>query len=121
MSVVVGRQVLVKGAPDSVLPICGVVPGAAEALERLARRGLRVLAIAVRDLAAGDQLPSSPVTAEKNLKLLGFVALEDPPRLGVADVLHVCRRAGIRVGMVTGDHPETAGAIAREIGLLGTG
>ena len=67
---------------------------------------------------------SSPVSAdaaEKDLRLLGLVALEDPPRPGVGDVLSGCRRAGIRVAMVTGDHPETAGAIAREIGLLGEG
>lgn len=50
---------------------------------------------------------------------MGLVALEDPPRPGVHDVIAQCRRAGIRVAMVTGDHPETAAAIAREIGLAG--
>lgn len=50
-----------------------------------------------------------------------LVALEDPPRPGVEQVLNRCRRAGIHVAMVTGDHPETAGAIAREIGLLSEG
>ena len=53
MSVVVGDRVLVKGAPDAVLPLCGAVGGAHEALERLARRGLRVLAVAVRDVTSG--------------------------------------------------------------------
>lgn len=117
MSVVVGDRILVKGAPDAVLPICLPVEGAAEALDRLAQRGLRVLAIAVRRLATGEELPSSADAAEQRLTLLGLVALEDPPRSGVKDVLRRCRRAGIRVAMVTGDHPETAGAIAREIGL----
>ena len=121
MSVVVGNRILVKGAPDAVLPVCESVDRAPEALERLARRGLRVLAIAYRDLAPGKALPSSAAEAEKDLRLLGLVALEDPPRPGVAQVLNRCRRAGIHVAMVTGDHPETAGAIAREIGLLSEG
>lgn len=121
MSVVVGDRILVKGAPDAVLPVCETVNGAADALEVLTRRGLRVLAVAYRDLAPGQWLPSSAAEAEKDLRLLGLVALEDPPRPGVRQVLHKCRRAGIHVAMVTGDHPETAGAIAREIGLLSEG
>ena len=121
MSVVVCDRVLVKGAPDAVLPLCGAVTGAHEALDRLARRGLRILAVAVRDVTPGVAPPVSADAAEKGLRLLGLVALEDPPRPGVEDVLSSCRHAGIRVAMVTGDHPETAGAIAREIGLLGEG
>ena len=113
MSVVVGDRVFVKGAPDTVLPVRGAVGGATEALDRWARRGLRILAIAERDLPAGEPLPLSAAAAEKDLRLLGLVALEDPPRPGVEAVRHTCRRAGIRVAMVTGDHPETAGAIAR--------
>jgi magnesium-transporting ATPase (P-type) len=118
MSVVVGDRIFVKGAPDSVLPVCNAVGGAAEALERWARRGLRVLAIAERELTAGEPFPLSAAAAETDLRLLGLLALEDPPRPGVEAVLHTCRRAGIRVAMVTGDHPGTAGAISREIGLL---
>jgi magnesium-transporting ATPase (P-type) len=53
------------------------------------------------------------------LSLLGLVALEDPPRKGARDAIAACRRAGIRVAMVTGDHPATARAIAAEVGLLG--
>ncbi len=85
---------------------------------RLARRGLRVLAIAARDLEAGEPHPTSAESAEINLRLIGLVALEDPPRPGVERVLRRCRRAGMRVAMVTGDHPETAAAIGREIGLV---
>ena len=121
MSVVVGNRILVKGAPDAVFPVCESVDRAPETLERLARRGLRVLAIAYRDIAPGQPLPSCAAEAEKGLRLLGLVALEDPPRPGVEQVLNRCRRAGIHVAMVTGDHPETAGAIAREIGLLSEG
>ncbi len=118
MSVVAGNRVLVKGAPDSILPRCSAPPGAVEALRALARRGLRVLAVAGRDLSTGER-PGSASEAERDLTLLGLVALEDPPRQGAATALAACRRAGIRVAMVTGDHPDTARAIAAEVGLLG--
>lgn len=117
MSVVVGASILAKGAPDAILPLCDNAADAGTALDELARRGLRVLAVARRDLPRGEGTPVDSAGAERNLHLLGLVALEDPPRPGVSDVLDRCRTAGIRVAMVTGDHPETAGAIAREIGL----
>ena len=84
MSVVAGDEVLVKGAPDSVLDLCTPAPGAAAALAELAERGLRVLAIASRPLAAGP-VPHSSGDAEQALTLLGLVALEDPPRHGARD------------------------------------
>ncbi|MGZ8751878.1 MAG: cation-translocating P-type ATPase [Acidimicrobiia bacterium] len=116
MSVVAGGLVMVKGAPDAVFP-CSVVPeGAPEALSALASRGLRVLAIASRPV--GPTEPSAASDAEHDLELLGLVGLEDPPRAGISEAIGACRRAGIRVAMVTGDHPETASAIAREVGLL---
>ncbi|CAN5851531.1 cation-transporting P-type ATPase [soil metagenome] len=118
MSVIVDNSVLVKGAPDALLPLCDNVSEAMAVVDELAGRGLRVLAIARRDLATDEPRPFDAAGAERNLQLLGLVALEDPPRPAVADVLDRCRAAGIRVAMVTGDHPETAGAIAREIGLL---
>lgn len=117
MSVVVGDSILTKGAPDAVLPLCDNAAAAAPALEELTGRGLRVLAVARRDLAHDEGSPQNCADAERDLHLLGLVALEDPPRPGVSDVLDRCRTAGIRVAMVTGDHPATAGAIAREIGL----
>ena len=116
MSVVVGDRLVVKGAPDALFPCCTVPAGATEALQVLAGRGLRVLAVAARHLAG--VLPGSADAAERELTLLGLVALEDPPRPGAAAAVAACRRAGIRVAMVTGDHPETARAIAREVGLL---
>ena len=119
MSVVVDDTVLVKGAPDTVLPLCDDAFDAADALEVMARRGLRVLAVARRELVPGGTLPVDAADAERNLRLLGLVGLEDPPRPNASDVIERCRTAGIRVAMVTGDHPETAGAIAREIGLSG--
>jgi magnesium-transporting ATPase (P-type) len=117
MSVVVGDRLVVKGAPDAVFPRCTVPAGATEALQALARRGLRVLAVAIRDVGS-EPLPASADDAERNLALVGLVALEDPPRHGAGAAIAACRRAGIGVAMVTGDHPETARAIAREVGLL---
>ena len=117
MSVVAGDEVLVKGAPDSVLPRCAPCPDATGALGEMADRGLRVLAVAGR--RHGDPaLPMSSDQAEDGLTLLGLVALEDPPRHGARDALAACRKAGIRVGMITGDHPSTARAVADEVGLL---
>ena len=88
----------------------------------MAAQGLRVLAVATRALdgttASGDGDPEADVW-ERDLELLGLVGLEDPPRPAVTDAIAACRRAGIRVAMVTGDHPATARAIAAEIGLLG--
>ncbi|WP_334143824.1 cation-translocating P-type ATPase [Rhabdothermincola sp.] len=117
MSVVAGGQLLVKGAPDTVLPRCGEVPGAAGALDEMAHRGLRVLAVARRRLS-GSTIPATADDAEVDLELLGLVGLEDPPRDGAAVALAACRRAGVKVAMVTGDHPGTARAIAAEVGLL---
>src|SRR5674476_354515 len=80
----------------------------------MAERGLRVLALASKKLPATfrhDEL-------EHNLVFLGLVGLEDPPRAEVPGAIQKCREAGIKVIMVTGDHPRTATAIAREIGLV---
>ena len=117
MSVIAGDRLLVKGAPDALLPRCSGRAGADEALHALASRGLRVLAVAIRPVAS-EFAATSADEAEQDLTLLGLLALEDPPRQGAADAIGACRRAGIRVAMVTGDHPETARAIAREVGLL---
>ena len=117
-----------KGALETVLEVCdavrlggGVVPLDAAARSRLlaaqdrmAESGLRVLAFA--DGAAENSLPMD----ERNLILSGLVGLEDPPRPEVPDAIARCAQAGIRVVMVTGDHPHTALAIAREIGLVKT-
>lgn len=117
MSVVAAGEVLVKGAPDAVLPLCGPEPGATDALEALAQRGLRVLAVARRDLPEAAEAPATAEEAERDLCLLGLIAMEDPPRPDVGDAIAACRRAGVRVAMVTGDHPTTAAAIGLEIGL----
>ncbi|MBN2624749.1 MAG: cation-transporting P-type ATPase [Acidimicrobiales bacterium] len=116
MSVVVDGEVVVKGAPDAVLPLCADSAAATAAVDALTARGLRVLAVAHRSV--GDAaLPTTADQAESDLRLLGLVGLEDPPRDGVDVAIEACRRAGIRVAMITGDHPATAAAIATEVGL----
>ena len=116
MSVVVDDTVLVKGAPDALLGVSGTAPdGFGAALDRLAARGLRILAVGRRP--ASGAVPSDEAAAESGLEILGLLAFEDPPRVDAATALSACRRAGIRVAMVTGDLPATALAIAREVGL----
>jgi calcium-translocating P-type ATPase len=116
LSVLTRRALYVKGAPDSVLSRCATRPdGSAAALDAMAHRGLRVLAVAVGPASAGDARDAE--AAEQGLTLLGLLGLEDPPRETAATALAACREAGIRVAMITGDHPATARAIADEIGL----
>jgi magnesium-transporting ATPase (P-type) len=119
MSIAAGGELLVKGAPDAILPRCLEAKGARAAAEALASHGLRVLAVARR------ALPRSPVrledatadALERDLELLGVIGLQDPPRAGVADAIAACRTAGVKVAMITGDHAATAAAIARQVGL----
>ncbi|MFN0070329.1 MAG: cation-translocating P-type ATPase [Chloroflexota bacterium] len=118
MSVLCSDQLSLKGAPDAVLPLCVNIQGADEALENMARRGLRVIAVATRQVA--PVLATAPLEEiEMDLNLLGLIGLEDPPRAGVAEAIAACRGAGIRVAMITGDHPSTARAIGEEVGLIG--
>jgi magnesium-transporting ATPase (P-type) len=117
MSVALGGTVMTKGAPEAVLPRCAPAPGIEDAWAELGRRGLRVLAVARGSFTADERADADSV--ERNLQLLGLIGLEDPPRRGAASAVASCRRAGIRVAMVTGDHPATAEAIAREVGLVG--
>ncbi|WP_152190176.1 cation-translocating P-type ATPase [Georgenia satyanarayanai] len=122
MSVVTGEDVFVKGAPDSVLPLCRheSLDGAGHAdaaavVERFTAEGLRVIAVAGR--STGGTVPGTASEAERDLELYGLLGLEDPPRPDVAAALDTCRGAGVAVAMVTGDHPVTARAIADEVGL----
>jgi Ca2+-transporting ATPase len=114
-----------KGAPEVVLAACthcrtlaGVVPLDAArtaallaAAQSMATRALRVLALAERSDATLDN-------ARSGLTLLGLVGLMDPPRPEARAAINACRSAGVRVVMITGDHPLTAQAIAGELGLL---
>jgi len=123
-----GRVLYCKGAPEAVIPHCtrasteggtekltdALIDAHRHAAEAMAEKGLRVLAFAWRALPEGIPVDD----AEEEMTLAGLVGLEDPPRPEVAEALHRCHEAGIKVIMVTGDHPHTAIAIAREIGLV---
>jgi calcium-translocating P-type ATPase len=129
-----GSAVHVKGAPDVLLDRCtsrlgsdgGEVPldGPArrdvlERVERAAREGLRVLAVAERHDPAGREPSTSRDAAERELCLLGLITLLDPPRPEVADAVARCHAAGIRIIVVSGDHALTAAAIAAKVGIGG--
>jgi len=117
-----------KGALEMVLPLCKHIQTGGEILplteeiqqcfiraqDEMAGKGLRVLAFAWRDLKDSHDGQSM----EQDLILSGLVGLEDPPRPEVPDAIHKCREAGIKVIMVTGDHPHTALAVGRQIGLV---
>jgi magnesium-transporting ATPase (P-type) len=117
MAVVHGDRAFVKGAPDAVFARCRAVPTEAHAeLERATAAGLRVLAVATRTVPTGAAVERDAV--ERDLDLVGLIALEDPPRPTAAAALAAARAAGVAVVMLTGDHPATALAIARETGLV---
>ncbi|HMM53763.1 MAG TPA: cation-translocating P-type ATPase [Candidatus Desulfobacillus sp.] len=124
-----GFLVCVKGAPEAVLPLCRRQAGAAGAdafaieaalaqAERLAAQGLRVLAFAER---RGETAPADAAAAESALDFLGLAGLMDPPREEAAAAVAECRAAGIVPVMITGDHPATARAIARRLGIIDGG
>ncbi len=110
--------VATKGAPEAVADLCRLDPVELARLlhrvEQIARDGLRVLAIARAEVHHAA-LPSSP--RELTFDFLGLVALRDPVRETVPAALSDCHRAGIRAVMITGDHPGTARAVARAVGL----
>ncbi|KQN89640.1 haloacid dehalogenase [Arthrobacter sp. Leaf69] len=121
-SAIVGTTLFVKGAPESVIPLCGE-DGAGRALEmvdQMASHGLRVLAVAERSLPGPPGANFRLEEVESGLTLLGLIGLHDPPRAEVRVALEAAREAGIKVAMVTGDHAFTAAAIARETGLIGS-
>jgi cation-transporting ATPase I len=124
-----GRQLFVKGAPEVVLPRCLALAGrdgevvlddstragVDEAVDRLARKGLRVLAVARRDADDQESLHDRDVA---DLTFMGLVGLGDPARPTSTAAIADLRRAGVRVIMITGDHPSTAAGVAAELGLL---
>lgn len=129
--------VFTKGAVERVIDLCTTIGVGAheqpvthktksEVLSQmtlLADQGLRVMAIARRFAPSGfhSSPPNNEVSreaVEKDLTLLGLAGLYDPPRLETKDAVKNCTTAGIKVHMLTGDHPSTATAIAREVGIL---
>ncbi len=114
-------RVICKGAPEAVLNDAVLEEGsagvryAAEQANRWAHAGYRVLAVAAADR---DDRPPDGDRLERGLRLLGLIALVDPPRGAAADSIAACRHAGIRPILITGDHPGTARAIATEVGII---
>jgi Ca2+-transporting ATPase len=134
------RRALVKGAPDVLLARCtrrldGAAGGAlvetpldaaarAAILAEIAAlggRALRVLAAAYRDLADAETRFDDPESIERELVFVGLAAMHDPPRPEAKEAVRRCHDAGIRVVMITGDHPQTALAVARELGIAAAG
>jgi Ca2+-transporting ATPase len=105
-----------KGAPETIIALCadGERADALAAAAEMARAGLRVLAVA-EARGVNPPWPDDPMTLR--YRLLGLVALADPLRPDIPAAVAECRGAGVRVLMITGDHPETASAIARQAGL----
>jgi Ca2+-transporting ATPase len=118
-----GVRVIGKGAPEVMLTRevidgdAAVLARAADRAEELARGGFRVLAV------AEDSRPDLPDSAgtERGLRLLGLTAILDPPRPAAAATITSCQAAGITPVLITGDHPATAGAVARDLGIIGPG
>ena len=121
-----------KGAPEELLPLCVRVagPGGEERplthedrvafdqlVSRWAEEGLRLLAVAQRDLNESELPDLTREQAEHDLTLLGVAAMIDPPRPEVADAVARCHSAGIRLIVVTGDHGLTAQGIAESVGI----
>jgi P-type Ca2+ transporter type 2C len=129
-----GFRMCLKGAPESLLPWCTHVlthrgeepldePGRQQIMAEaaaMAAQALRVLGLAYRPLSAVPP-ELTPQAEEADLVWVGLVGMIDPPRPEAKGAVRRCHQAGIRVIMVTGDHPATARAIARELGLLAPG
>lgn len=125
-----GYRIITKGAPDVLLKRCSncysggqIVPifskkdDINEQNNQMAENALRVIAVAYKDV---EKLPEMQ-DAEKNLIFCGLIGMIDPPREGVKEAVRTCRRAGIKTVMITGDHLQTAKAIAKELGILKRG
>lgn len=111
-----GYYVAAKGSPETILPLCSLKDNEKnailEAIDDMASRGLRVIALA--------DLNTSKVQEdmdEYNLNFRGLIGLQDPPKEGVKEAIELCKNAGIRVIMITGDYNKTAMAVGNEIGL----
>ncbi|VDS09792.1 putative cation-transporting ATPase F [Paracoccus haematequi] len=122
-----GRILLVKGAPERILAMCAHQAAAAgpqpldaalwtDRIAQTAREGERVLGYAMKPMPAGTARIGFP-DVQDGLTFLGITGFIDPPRPEAIEAIAECRRAGIEVRMITGDHAETAAAIARQLGL----
>ncbi len=123
VNVIDGKKVvIVKGAVDVMESRCsaGDFEKAKEMNEKMTSNALRVLAVGYKFI---DEVPSEPTPEllENDLTFMGLVGMIDPPRPEAKEAVAVCKKAGIKAVMITGDHVSTASAIARELGILNEG
>jgi P-type Ca2+ transporter type 2C len=117
-----GVRAFVKGAPEKILAMCQVtldeaqLQAARQMAEQLAARGFRVLGLAQGQVPK-DSFSAAVPTLPLEMSFCGYLGMIDPLRAGARRAVEDCRTAGIKVCMVTGDHPVTALAISRELGL----
>lgn len=108
-----------KGSPERILTICQLTESEKEAVEykitEMSKQGLRVIAVATAKLQNEAEIP--PQITDCRLTLCGLIGLADPPRESVKADIAVCKKAGIRVVMITGDNGMTAASIAKKIGM----
>ena len=114
--------VIVKGAFDVMMSRCikGDLEKASQINDMMSKDALRVLAVAYKEI---DKIPANPTSEELecDLTFMGLVGMIDPPRPEAKEAVAVCRKAGIKPVMITGDHVVTASAIAKELGILKSG
>lgn len=116
-----GGEIIIaaKGSPERILTICQMSGRektlAENKIRKMSEQGLRVIAVAVTGLDNETEIPAN--ITDCSLTLCGLIGLADPPRDSVKNDIAVCRKAGIRVVMITGDNGITAAAIARKIGI----
>lgn len=117
-----------KGAPESILPLCDLDQSTLNQIQyhidSLTNQGFRLLALANRNLGPNKDIDVTHLKAESSenhLTYLGLAAIADPPRPEAVEAIKACKKAGISVVMITGDHPKTAQAIALELGIIEPG
>lgn len=117
-----GNVVYAKGAPESLVPRCQIAEENKRKISgevsSFTRKGMRVLALARKSLSSEKVKEIPAEEMEKDFEFCGLVAMADPPRKESVPAIRKCQDAGIRIIMITGDHPETAGAIATELGIV---
>ena len=118
--VLLARSTHVRGADGAAVPLEGARERVLAENDRLAGEGLRVLAVAARELDPAGFRPDADLLGEvEGLTLLALVGIVDPPRKEARDAIARCKEAGISVRMITGDHATTAAAIAAQLGIEG--
>lgn len=125
------KYVLVKGAPEIIIDLCSRIENEGEIrkitqsdrdrilddLKGMTVKALRVLAFAYKKMSVEDDI-SDKDNLEQDLIFAGLVGMMDPPRKEAKEAVEICKKAGIKVKMITGDHKDTAVAIAKELGIL---